>query len=159
MSARIRMCVCAVSAVLFLTGGITLSSVRVESMQVGGAAVDGKWKASSPTVQSDSGEYLAYEAAGDSPRVYFTKDKGPHTSWAFVDRQPFSDHHLAHEQGRPGWVSVEEEGFTLRLRATEGTFRGWYLSRTKAGKLELTKEVGPATEVKILLKRTRSVGR
>jgi hypothetical protein len=142
--------------VLFLSGSIKISSVNLEAMEVGGAEVPGRWRANSPTVQSDDGSYLAYEAVGTSPRVYFTKERGPHTAWAFTDRKPFSEHHLVGEQGTAGWVSVDESGFTLRLRATEGPFQGWYLSRAKGGKLALTKEAGRAAEVKFLLKREKS---
>ncbi len=90
----------------------------------------GRWKASSPTVQSDAGEYLSYDVAGKSPRVYFTKEKGPHTAWSFVNMKRFSEHKgLVHEQGRAGWLAVEERGFTLRraprkARFEAGTCRG-----------------------------------
>jgi hypothetical protein len=156
MSNRMLLCASAVSAVFLLSGSIKISSVHLESMEVGGVTVPGRWKASSPTVQLHRGKYLAYEVAGESPRVYFTAEKGPHTAWAFADRKPFSESHLVHEQENADWISVEEDGFTLRLRATEGPFRGWYLSRTKEGDLELTKEAGRATEVRFLLKRTKS---
>ncbi|HEY7315925.1 MAG TPA: hypothetical protein VH643_41730 [Gemmataceae bacterium] len=157
MSNRILLGASAALAVLLLSGSIKISEVNLESMEVGGVTVPGKWKASSPTVQSTEGKYLAYEVAGDSPRVYFTKEKGPHTAWAFVDRKPFTNHSLGHYDRAPGWgLSVDEEGFTLRLRATEGSFRGWFLSRTNKGDLVLTKEAGRAAEVKFLLKRTKS---
>ncbi len=159
MSSRIFLGLTAAATVLFLSGSIKLSSVSLESMEVGGVSVPGKWKASSPTVQSDKGEYLAYEVVGKSPRVYFTKEKGPHTAWSFIDKKQFSKHHLVYEQGRVDWVSVEESGFTLRLRATEGPFKGWYLSRNKERDLVLTKEAGRATEVEFLLKRTKSTGK
>lgn len=158
MSNRFFLCVSAFLAVLFLSGSIKISEVSLESMEVGGVTVSGKWKASSPNVRSAEGKYLAYEITGKSPRVYFTKEKGAHTAWAFVDQKDFSEHHLVCEQGKD-WISHDETGFTLRLRATEGPFRGWYLSRTKEGKLELTKEVRRAAEVKFLLKRTRSRSR
>jgi hypothetical protein len=120
MSSRILLCISAVSAVLFLSGSIKISSVSLESMEVGGVTVPGSWKASSPAVRSEDGKYLAYEVAGKSPRVYFTKEKGPHTAWACVDRKSFSEHHLVVVQGIAGWVSEDTIGFTLRLRATQG---------------------------------------
>ena len=156
MSNRIFLCVSAVSAMLFLSGSIKISEVCPQSMDIGNVTVSGRWKVSSPTVQSEDGKYLAYEVEGESPRVYFTKKKGPHTTWAFVDMIRFSEHALTHKQGIPGWVSRDESGFTLRLRATEGPFRGWYLTRTKEGELALTKEVRRAAEVRLLLKRTES---
>jgi hypothetical protein len=156
---RLFRCALAVSVVCFLCGSITLSSINVESMTVGAVAVPGRWKASAPTVQSAEGEYLAYEVAGKSPRVYFTTEKGPHTSWAFLDQKPWGEHHLVHEQGTPGWISVDESGYTLRLRATEGPFRGWYLATAKGGKLVLTREASRAAVVKLLLKKTRSVSK
>ena len=96
MSSRISLCVSAISAVLFLSGSIKIREERPQSMEVGHVLVPGKWKVSSPTVQSNDGKYLAYEVAGKSPRVYFTAEKGPHTIWAFVDMKPFTEHSLAH---------------------------------------------------------------
>lgn len=158
MSSRIFLCLSAVSTVLFLSGSIRLSSISLESMEVGGVTVPGKWKASSPTVQSDKGEYLAYEVVGKSPRVYFTTEKGPHTAWSFIDKKEYKKHSIGTEQwnGRTRSIAVDESGFTLRLRATEGPFKGWYLSRSKEGKLVLTKEANRNTEVMFQLKRTKS---
>ncbi|HEY7426785.1 MAG TPA: hypothetical protein VH682_21290 [Gemmataceae bacterium] len=152
MSSRILLCISAISAILFLCGSIKIREERPQSMEIGRVGVPGKWKVSSPTVQSNDGKYLAYEAAGKSPRVYFTKEKGPHTIWAFVEMKPFTEHSLAHTKG----ISVDASGFTLRLRATEGPFRGWYLTRTKEGELVLTKEPRRASEVRLLMKRTES---
>jgi hypothetical protein len=156
MSSRLIVCLGAAAAILFLSGSIVLSSVNLDALQVGDVQVPGRWKASSPTVQSDAGEYLAYDVGGESPRVYFTKERGPHTAWAFVDREPYEHHSLQAQQGRPGWVSVDESGFTLRLRATEGPFRGWYLARTKEGDLVLVKKADRAAVVKFRLKEVTS---
>lgn len=159
MLSRTFLCAFAVSAVLFLSGSINVREERPQSMDVGDETVPGRWKVSSPTVQSEDGRYLAYAVAGKSPRVYFTKEKGSHTVWSFVEMKRFSKHSLQHKQGVAGWVSVDESGFTLRLRATEGPFRGWYLTRTKERDLVLTKEAGRAAEVRLLLKQRESQGR
>jgi hypothetical protein len=154
MLKRIVFCLCAASVVLFLSGSIVLSSVTLDALEVGGVAVPGRWKVSSPTVQSNAGEYLGYDVSGKSSRVYFTKEKGPHTAWAFVDREPFEEHKgLVYKQGS-GPVSV-----TRRLRATEGPFRGWYLSRTKEGDLVLTKKADRAALVKFRLQRREVISR
>lgn len=155
MCRRVFLGLTAVVTVCALSGSIRISSIRLDSMLVGGVTVPGKWKASSPTVQSDKGEYLAYEVVGKSPRVYFTKEKGPHIAWSFIDQKKYNKHSIG--QGRNGWgIEEDETGFILRLRTTEGSFKGWYLSRTKEGKLTLTKEADRGTEVMFRLKQTKS---
>ena len=121
MSSRLFVHLCAASAVLVFSGGtavgsIVLSSVSLNTLEIGGVKMPGRWDVSAPTVRFYALGYLAYDVAGKSPRVRFSKEKGPHTTWTFVGLKPFLDH-----KG----LGVEESGCTLKLRATEGPYKGW----------------------------------
>src|SRR5438128_2740203 len=61
----------------------------VDALEIdGGSYGRGPWSVDSPTIRSRNG-YLAYEARGKSPRVYYSTGKGIGTSWSFVETFPF----------------------------------------------------------------------
>jgi hypothetical protein len=101
------------------------------------------WDISAPTLQFRDC-YLTYDASGKSTAITLREDKGPGTSWALVE--------LKHFQRRKGFFlfgPAEEVVSSMKLQATEGPFKGWYLCREK-DRLVLTKEYRDAAKLEVV---------
>jgi hypothetical protein len=83
-----------------------------------------RWHVSAPTIRAESGKSLASDPSGRTPLVRLVSGKGANARWVFevvCCLQP--------EQGEGKKVLKEGlSGFTFRVRAAEGPFKGWYLA-------------------------------
>jgi hypothetical protein len=102
------------------------------------------WTLSSPTV-SDREGYLTYDVTGKSPKVTFQEKKGPGAEWAFVGLKRF-------ERDEDRGISAGElqKGYTMKLQATEGPFKGWYLCREKDGSFILVENRSDSSTLEML---------
>ena len=133
-------------AVAQVAAGIRKNDVRVNSLEIDGASYGTGVTVSAPTLHCSSG-YLSYDVSGTSPDVTFDPRKGPHTTWAFVEMRGFTEN----TGGVGGGYEHEREGYTMKLRATEGPFAGWYLGRVD-GKLVLVEEPRRAATLRLVLR-------
>jgi hypothetical protein len=83
-----------------------------------------EWTVSTPTIESQSGKFLACDPEGRTPSVHLVKEKGANTRWTF-DIVSKIRPGLAREKG----AKFEGlEGFHFRVLVAEGPFKGWYLA-------------------------------
>ena len=135
----------AAAATLPAYAGIRGPTRKVNALTIDGRPYGGgrSWAVDLPTLRAPSG-YLAYDASGKSPKVTFRGEKGPGTSWRFVGVKYFT----RYEPVRAS-VSEEQTGYTMKVRAAEGPFKGWYLARV-GGSLVLVKDPGKAATLEML---------
>src|SRR5207249_3657338 len=102
---------------------------------------------SSPTLKGPTG-YLAYDITGKLPKVTFQPDKGPGTRWSFIEVTPFK---YTQDDGptRDRPTRKETTGYTMKLRASDGPFDGWYLGQMGTT-LVLFKEPNKAAIVRMV---------
>jgi hypothetical protein len=122
--------------------GIRGKTWRVNKLQIGWTTYDGKWDFDSPTIRSKDG-YLTYDVTGQSRKVTFGKERGDQTTWAFVERTPFLDESS----------NLEQKGYTLKIQATEGPFKGWYLGRA-AGEFVLVEKRRDSVTLRLIQEET-----
>ncbi|HEY7315924.1 MAG TPA: hypothetical protein VH643_41725 [Gemmataceae bacterium] len=132
-------------------GGIRSNVTRVNGLQIDGVSYGGSWDVSSPTLRNRFFCYLAYDVSGESRKVLYSFQKGPQTTWAFVEMQPFTSEQRG--KGSKRGLDLEQRGYTLKLRATAGPFKGWYLGRVD-GSLVLVKN--PKDAATLRLQETRA---
>jgi hypothetical protein len=138
--------------------------VRVNRLTINGNSYgSGAWEVSSPTVKGPSG-YLTYDASGKSEKVKFRMEKGPGTRWSFVETAGFKHTQGLGPSGRKkDYIYEEQTGYTMKIRAAEGPFEGWYLARGHylgdgPPELILVKDRGDAATVEMLVKTVRIEG-
>jgi hypothetical protein len=146
----------AVTVALPLFAGIRGPTCRPKALAVDGHNYGAGWEISSPTLCSRSG-YLAYDTSGKSPKVTFRQNKTPGTEWLFLEVEPF---HRSEPMGQRGgyYVSEEQTGYTMKIRAAEGSFKGWYLARVD-GSLVLVKNRRDAATLRLLEKTVEVKGK
>jgi len=127
--------------------GIRGPTRRPEALAIDGHDYGVAWEISSPTLCSRSG-YLAYDGSGKSPKVTFQREKGPGTEWLFVELAHFTDEKPMGQRGGY-YISEEQTGYTMKIRAAEGRFKGWYLARVD-GSLVLVKNHRDAATLRML---------
>lgn len=125
---------------------VTVNDLKIDGRSYGGA---GAWAVSSPTLKAPSG-YLSFDASGKSQQVTFRKEKGPGITWFFTEKSRFEDHEA---KGKDAfhYVSEEQRGYTMKLRAGEGPLEGWYLG-VEEGKLVLVKDSRNAATLRMVEK-------
>jgi hypothetical protein len=109
-----------------LLAGIRSNQTRPDRLEIDGVDYGTNWTISSPTLCSKSG-YLSYDVTGKSPKVTFQKTQGPHSTWTFVEKRLYQEEFL--DQGSKRGTDREVTGYSLKLRAAEGPYAGWYLAR------------------------------
>jgi hypothetical protein len=129
-----------------VAAGIRKNDHQVNALEINGASYGSGVAVGAPTLHFPSG-YLSYDVTGNSPDVSFDLKKGPHTTWAFVEMRGFTES----SGGAGGGYEHEREGYTMKLRATEGPFAGWYLGRVD-GKLVLVEEPRRAATLRLVLR-------
>lgn len=141
--------VLALAVVLPLWAGIRSNVTTVNDLEIDAVSFDGSWDVSSPTLRRPSFGYLAYDLSGESPKVFYSKETGQHTTWAFMDIKKFT-RELYGKGSKPG-SDLEQTGYTMELRATAGPFKGWYLAR-EGRSLVLVKDQGKAASIRLVVK-------
>jgi hypothetical protein len=143
-----------VVAVLPLEAAIKVRESKVNSLKIGGKDYGGSWRVSSPTLWSyNEFGYLSYDASGKSPKVSFRLLRGSGSNWQFLEMRSFE----YTRRGGTWWSSnkndVEVRGCTMKLRASTGPFKGWYLGR-EDGELVLVKDESSAVTLRLVLTET-----
>jgi hypothetical protein len=82
------------------------------------------WYVSAPTIRAESGRFLASDPEGRSPTVRLVDDQGAHTRWVFE----FVSHLRPGPAKDAKGLKEGPAGFTFRVKAAEGPFKGWYLA-------------------------------
>jgi hypothetical protein len=132
-----------------LFAGIRSNERKVNRLTIDGHSHGGGgWVVSSPTLWSLDG-YLTYDASGKSPKVTFSQSRGPGTNWAFVGMKTFSERNAGRGFTRDS--NLEQDGYTMELRATEGPYEGWYLGRVD-GELVLVKQRRHSATVEMVVR-------
>jgi hypothetical protein len=154
MQKRVLVKLLAVAALVAVVAVPSLAGIRLgPTTKVKLLSIDGHnyaaWMLNSPTVSAREG-YLTYDATGKSPRVTFQKEKGPGTAWGFVGLKNF-------ERDEDDGISAGElqKGYTMKLQATEGPFKGWYLCREPDGGLILVQDHRQSSTLEMLEEKTR----
>jgi hypothetical protein len=87
-----------------------------------------QWQVSTPTIESQSGKFLASDPKGRTPSVYLVKHKGVNTCWTFDI--------VANIRPRPSSESEKckegPSGFRFRVKMAKGPFKNWYLAAKEA---------------------------
>jgi hypothetical protein len=136
--------------------GIRGPTRKDNALSINGHGYGRGWSVNAPLLYGPDG-YLTYDVTGKSPKVTFQKEKGPGAEWAFVEVKPWSN--TEGKGMRDGWyISEEQEGYSMKLQATEGPFKGWYLRWEKDGLVVTEKRLHSAT-LELLEKTTESKGR
>ncbi|HKB42452.1 MAG TPA: hypothetical protein VKD72_38855 [Gemmataceae bacterium] len=109
---------------------------------------------SSPTLWSyNEFGYLSYDASGESPKVSFGLLRGPGARWQFLEVRSFEYTIRTGSLWSTSKNDVEVRGCTMKVRASNGPFKGWYLAR-EGGKLVLVKEYSRAATLRMVLTET-----
>jgi len=143
----------AVAVALPAFAGIRGPTVKVEALSIDGHEYGGRWEISYPTLRSPSGLYLAYDASGKSPKVTFRREKGPGTEWSYAELKHFKRYEGMGTEDYY-YVSEEQTGYTMKIRAAEGPFKGWYLAR-EDDELILVKHPRDAATLRMLEKTVK----
>jgi hypothetical protein len=148
---RVRWVLVGLAVVIALPAfaGIRGPTVKVDALSIDGHNYGVSWEISSPTLCSSSG-YLAYDASGKSPKVTFRREKGPGTEWFFFEVLHFK-RQVSMGRSEFWYISEEQTGYTMKIRAAEGPFKGWYLARVD-GALVLVKNHRDAATLRMLEK-------
>jgi hypothetical protein len=84
-----------------------------------------EWHVSAPTIQSQTGKFLASDPEGRNPSVHLVAEKGAHTRWVFEFVDRLSPGPSKEEGGR---FREGPAGFTFRVKLADGPFKDWYLA-------------------------------
>lgn len=83
------------------------------------------WRINSPAIKTDE-YYLAYSLKGKEPSVQLVKKSGDDTHWYFEKGQLISP--KKDGGGKGAGLLDGYDGFTFRVRASNGDFSDWYLA-------------------------------